>query len=235
MGQGWEEDDGSQEKRSIMLLRMELPSGFYPSERAVLESDFMNALLSTGTLHVVNRNDMQDIVQELKFQASDLVDQERAVELGRIMGVGHFVTLSVRNVHGQYQVTARMINVETGEMEKIVVRRSDNRFDYLPALCNEIAYDLAGIEDRKGIVQIGSKPSDAEVFLFGISKGESPVTLRLAPGPYLFTVKKYGYRDRRKTLQVRAGEETAWSARLVKKEKRRLRDYIGGKSVWGTD
>jgi len=229
------EDEPGREIQRFMLLRMEVPPGFHDTERAALESDFLNALLSTGTVQVVNRNDMQDIVNELKFQSTDMVDPDRAASLGRLMGATHFVALSVRAVHGQSQITARRIRVETGEVEKVVVRRSENRVDFLPSLLNDMAYDLAGAEGRKGSVRIESEPRAAEVLLFGIPAGESPVTLRLAPGPYLFTVKKAGHADRRKTVYVSSGEETVWTARLAKKQKTRLRDLVGGKSAWGTD
>lgn len=230
--EGWAEAPDEGGGLRILLLRTEFPSGFYPSERASLESDFVSALLATGAVHMVSREEMPEIARELRFQASDLVDEERAAELGRISGASHLLTLSVRAVHGQYHVTARMTSVETGETEKMVVRRCENRFDFLQPLCGEIAYELAGVEDRRGAVRIETDPEGGDVFLFGIEKGKSPLTLNLAPGPYLFTVKKPGYREARKTLRVRSGEETAWEARLVKKEHRKLRDYIGGKSVW---
>jgi len=232
MGEGWAEDPAEGAMLRILLLRTEFPSGFYPSERASLESDFVSSLLSTGAVHMVSREEMPEIAKELRFQASDLVDEERAAELGRISGASHLLTLSVRAVHGQYHITARLTSVETGETEKMVVRRCENRFDYLLPLCGEIAYELAGVEDRKGSVRIETDPAGGDIFLFGIEQGKSPLTLKLAPGPYLFTVKKSGYRDARKTLRVSSGEEATWDARLVKNEHRKLRDYIGGKSVW---
>ncbi len=234
-GQAWDAEAGSGDSLNIVLQRMTFPPGFYPSEKAILEVDFMNALQRTGTFHIVNRDQMELIVEELKFQASDMVDEERTVELGRLAGANHFVTFSVVALRGIYQLTAKLISVETGEVDRIVVRRCENRFDFLPALCNEIAYDLAGIQDRKGTVRIETDPRGAEVLLFGILQGTSPVRLSLAPGPYLFTVKKPGYRDRRKTLQVSSAQESAWNPRLYKKQNRRLREYIGGKSFWEKD
>jgi len=214
---------------------MEVPQGFYAPERAALESDFINALLATNAVQVVSRGDMQEIVDELRFQATDLVDPDRAAALGRLMGASHFVTLAVQLVHGQFQITARRVNVETGEMEKVAVRRSESRVDFLAPLLADIAYDLAGAEHRKGTVRIQSEPGSGEVLLFGVPVGEAPVTLRLAPGLYLFTVKKAGYVDRRKTVQVTSGQEALWTAPLLMRETRRLRDYIEGRSFWKSD
>ena len=226
------DDDGSEEKTNIALLRMEVPSGFYREERMALASDFLNALQETGAFNIVSRDDMDEIVRELKFQASDLVDEDEVVELGGLLGVDRFVTYSVRPVQGIYQVTVRMIDVEKGKVDKIVVKRCEDKFDYLPALCNEIAYDLAGMEDQKGRVRVQTDPQEAEVFVFGISKGYSPISFNLAPGVYMMQVKKPGYEERKKTLVVAHGQEHAWKTNLVKKKRSRLRDYIGGKSFW---
>lgn len=232
----WEgEGFSSGEVPRFLLLRVELPQGFYAAERAALESDFVNALLATRAVQVVSRTDTQEIVNELKFQATDLVDQDRASALGRLMGASHLVTVSVQPLHGQFQVTARRVNVETAEVDRVVVRRSESRVDFLPALLTDMAYDLAGAERQKGTVRIQSEPRSAQVLLFGVPAGESPVTVELAPGAYLFTVRKAGYADRRKTVQVVSGQETPWTAQLSKRETRRLRDYIEGKSIWGRD
>jgi len=233
--QGWEEGQEDGQPLRILLLRTEFPPGFHPSEKATLESDFVSALLSTGAVHMVSRDDMPEIAKELKFQASDMVDEERAVELGRITGASHLLTLVFRAAQGQYHVSARLTSVETGETVKVVVRRSLNRFDFLSALCGDIAYEVAGVEQRKGAVRIETEPPGGQVFLFGIEKGKSPLTLTLAPGNYLFEVKKAGYQECRKTLEVRSGEETPWRTQMVKKKQLRLRDYIGGKNSWGSD
>lgn len=226
-------EEGFEEKLNIALLSMEVPRGFYREERMALATDFLNALQETGRFNIISRDNMEEIVQELKFQTSDMVDQEEVVELGGLLGVDHFVTYSVRPVQGIYQVTARMIDVEKGKVDKIVVKRCEDRFDYLPALCNEIAYDLAGMEEKKGRVRIETDPGEAEVFLFGISKGYSPISFNLAPGIYLVQVKKPGYEERKKTLYVIPARENAWKTSLIKKKRTRLRDYIGGKSFWG--
>jgi hypothetical protein len=175
---------------------------------------------------------MDQIIQELKFQASDLVNQEEVADLGEMLGVQQFVTFHVRPVQGIYQVTARMINVEKGKVEKIAVKRCEDRYDYLQALLNEIAWDLAALQDKKGTLKIESEPADAEILMFGIREGYAPLSIRLAPGPYLITVKKTGYQEKKRTLYVSPEKETSWTARLSKKSDVRLRDYIGGKSHW---
>ena len=232
-GVGWPETPrGEGERRNVALLWMEMPRGFYSEERVFLANDFLSALHSTGHFDIVDREDIGAILEEQKFQASDLADEQEVVELGELVGVDLFVTCTVKSVEGLYQITARLISVETGRVEKIVSRRCLAKVDFLAAMFNEVAFDLAGDVEGKGRVLIETNPSEADVYLFGVGQGSTPLTLRLAPGPYLLSVERRGYGKRKKTLYVEGGQETSWKVELVKKKRYRLGDYIGGRGFW---
>lgn len=220
---------------NVALLRMELPRGFSEDERDALAQQFLQALQGTGRFVIVDRQDMEKIIEELKFQASDMVDQREVVELGGLMGVDFFVTCSIRPLRGIYQITARLISVEKANVDRIVVKRCEDRMEFASALFNDVAYDLARREDAKGTVLVETFPSGAEVRLFGVSQGRSPVRLRLAPGMYLLAVDRSGYQERRKTVFVEEGGETSWKPTLIKKSTMRLRDYIGGEGFFGRE
>jgi hypothetical protein len=175
---------------------------------------------------------MSAILEEQRFQASDLADEEEVVELGGLVGVDLFVTCTVESSGGLYQITARLISVETGRVEKIVSRKCLAKVDFLTAMFNDVAFDLAGEEERKGWVLIETEPSEADVYLFGVGQGSTPLTLRLAPGPYLVSVERRGYVKRRKTFYVEEGCETSWKVQFIKKKRFRLGDYVGGRGFW---
>lgn len=223
---------GQGEGRNVALLRMELPRGFHSDERVTLAGDFLRALHLTGHFDIVDREDMSAILEEQKFQASDLADEEEVVELGGMVGVDYFVTCTVKSVEGLYQITARLISVETGRVEKIVSRKCLAKVDFLAAMFSEVAFGLAGEVESKGWVLIETNPSEADVYLFGVGQGSTPLTLRLAPGPYLLSVERRGYVTQRKTLRVEEGLETSWEVELIKKKRYRLGDYIGGRGLW---
>jgi hypothetical protein len=222
-------------QRNVALLRMELPQGFHSDERALLANDLLGALHRTGRFEIVDRDDMNAILEELKFQASDLADEQEVVDLGGLVGVDLFVTCTVKSVQGIYRITARLLSVETGRVEKIVSKSCEAKYDFLTAMFNEIAFDLAGAEEKKGWLRIETDPPEAEVFLFGVLLGSTPLSLRLAPGAYLLSVDRRGYVKRRKTLYVEEGEETSWKVALIKKKRFRLGDYIGGRGFWRRD
>jgi len=233
-GIAWSEtDEGAKGTRNIALLRMELPRDFSSDERVALANELLSALHRTGRFEIVEREDMEAILGELKFQSTDLVDEEEVVGLGELVGVDLFVTCSVKPLEGFYQITSRLISVETGKVEKIALRKCAAKIDFLSALFNEIAFELAGEEDKKGWLAIETDPPQAEVSLFGVPLGLSPFTLRLAPGIYLFCVERQGYVARRKTLFVESGQGTSWKVKLIKTKRFRIGDYIRGGGFWG--
>jgi hypothetical protein len=73
---------------------------------------------------------------------------------------------------------------------------------------------------------------EADVVLFRVGQGSTPLPLRLAPGPYLLSVERRGCVTRRKTLHVEEGQETSRKVELIKKKRSRLGDCVGGRGLW---
>ncbi|MCY4420948.1 MAG: SUMF1/EgtB/PvdO family nonheme iron enzyme [Gammaproteobacteria bacterium] len=64
-------------------------------------------------------------------------------------------------------------------------------------------------------VLIDSTPSGAHVFIEGIQKGTTPLTIALAPNAqHRLTLTKPGYRPSRQSLRIRPGEQQTVNARL---------------------
>ncbi len=67
-----------------------------------------------------------------------------------------------------------------------------------------------------GLLEIETIPSDAEIFMDDIYKGKSPINLYNVPaGLYNIVVKKEGYEDLAKDVNIEAGKKTSIEARLV--------------------
>lgn len=71
-------------------------------------------------------------------------------------------------------------------------------------------------ESAKGVVNVASSPSGADVSLDGSFIGNSPATLKLAPGKHTITVKMAGYSDWTREISVQSGSEVQLTATLVK-------------------
>ena len=72
--------------------------------------------VADGTFTVVERGEIGRLLQEQRLQASGAVDNDAAVRLGMLAGAGVVLLGNVQKVGGEYQVNARLVSVETGEV-----------------------------------------------------------------------------------------------------------------------
>jgi len=72
--------------------------------------------VADGTFTVVERGEIGRLLQEQRLQASGAVDNDTAVKLGGLAGAGVVLLGNIQKVSGEYQVNARLVSVETGEV-----------------------------------------------------------------------------------------------------------------------
>jgi PEGA domain len=69
---------------------------------------------------------------------------------------------------------------------------------------------------QKGAVNVSSNPAGADISVDGDFVGNSPASLKLAPGKHTVTVKMSGYKDWSREISVQAGSEVQLNASLEK-------------------
>lgn len=67
---------------------------------------------------LVTRNQVSKSMQELKFQASDLIDKDNAKTLGKMIGADLIITGTVVQIGNTITIAAQRINIETGEIKQ---------------------------------------------------------------------------------------------------------------------
>ena len=82
-------------------------------------------LFKTKHFKVIEREMMQEVMKEQGFQQSGCTTDECMVEIGRLIGVEKIIGGSISKVGNVYSVSSRIVNVETGEIEKSEV------YDYI--------------------------------------------------------------------------------------------------------
>ncbi|TET33988.1 MAG: hypothetical protein E3J72_15460 [Planctomycetota bacterium] len=78
---------------------------------------FHTALFHTECFRLIEREQISKILQEQNFAASDMVDQTKAIEIGKLLKVEYILVGSVAKMGTVYNISARMISVKTGETD----------------------------------------------------------------------------------------------------------------------
>ena len=99
--------------------------GISSTEAIALTNRLRNELFRLEVFKVVDRGLMQEILEEQDLQQSGCVSNECLVRVGRILGVQQMVGGSISKIGAIYSVSARLIDVETGEV--LMVSDFDHR------------------------------------------------------------------------------------------------------------
>ena len=75
-------------------------------------------LFKTKHFKVIEREMMQEVLKEQGFQQSGCTTDKCMVRIGRLVGVEKIIGGSISKVGNVYSVSSRIVNVETGEVEK---------------------------------------------------------------------------------------------------------------------
>lgn len=84
-----------------------------------LSDSVRNVIVKSGRFKVMDRANMDRILKEQAFQMTGSVLKERAVEAGQFLGVGKIIIGSIGIVGKTYFISLSLVNIESGETERV--------------------------------------------------------------------------------------------------------------------
>lgn len=140
-----------QEKSTIAVLPFDSKGGISKNEALTLADRLRSELVNLQTFSVIERGQMQSILEEQGLNLSGCVSSECAIEAGRLLGVKYMVTGDVGKVGNILTIDTRMFDVATGKIVQAVQKDYKGDVSGLLGLMKSIAYDLAGLKyEKKG-------------------------------------------------------------------------------------
>ena len=137
-------NDGSQTKPTAAVLDF-VGSGITTQEAQVLTQRLGSELVQTDALIMVERNQMNEIMEEQGFQQAGCTSAECAAEIGALLGVQKMISGSFGKIGNSYTIEARMFSVESGETEKTVSKTYKGEVDGLLPQIQIVAWELMGL------------------------------------------------------------------------------------------
>lgn len=100
-------------------------------------------LVDIGNFELVERGQIEALIQEQKLQTKDLFDVKTAVEIGRLSGAKLVVIGSIVKLGNTFTLNSRFIDVQTGivRIGKNIRGNSENE---ISNMCRQLAYIIAG-------------------------------------------------------------------------------------------
>ncbi|MFO7850667.1 MAG: CsgG/HfaB family protein, partial [Spirochaetia bacterium] len=101
----------------------------------LLVSFLENAFVNFGNATVVDRQNIERIMEEYTYQSSGLVDEDTAVEIGKLSGADAIAMGSVSRLGETYYLHLKVINVQSGAIVGSSISEGSAEKDFL-GMCN---------------------------------------------------------------------------------------------------
>lgn len=90
--------------------------GVSADDASIITDRFRVEIFNAGKHTLIEREMMNEIMEEQGFQSSGCVSDECIVEMGQLLGVGQIIGGSVNKLGQSFSVVARIIDVKTGKV-----------------------------------------------------------------------------------------------------------------------
>lgn len=105
-----------QDKPRVAVMEFPDLNGTFSNLGSYVAEEVTTRLFNTNQFEVVERQLLEQVLREQKFNSSGLIDQNSAIELGKILGVKAIVTGTITDLGDCIKINARVIATETGSV-----------------------------------------------------------------------------------------------------------------------
>ena len=135
----------SEGKQTVALLEFE-GRGISQLEAKTLTDRLMSEMVNTDAVIMVERNQMDEILNEQGFQQSGCTSSECAAEVGALLGVQNMVSGSFGKLGNSYTIDAKMFSVETGATIRTVSKTYKGPVDNLLTVIEVVGWEIVGLK-----------------------------------------------------------------------------------------
>ncbi len=193
----------SQPEINIALFEF-VSRGLGKTEAAIISDRIRLELKNTGVFNVLEREMMKAILNEQQFQQTGCTDSECLVEVGQLLAVDKMVGGSISKIGNLYVIEARIIDVETGSIDKnvaedysgpielLLVNTTKKLVRKLTGQESELTQVTATVYTGQADIIISSSPAGGVIFFDGAPLNKvTPATFKNMPaGKHKIKVEK---------------------------------------------
>jgi TolB-like protein len=123
---------------TVAVSTFDVTGGISQDDARTITELFFNELASSGKVNVIDRNNFDKIVAEMKFQSTDWSSSAKTAELGRVSNANYIVRGQLMKLGDSIVWTASMIDVNTAQILYTARTQVDNLSDIYLRLQNFI-------------------------------------------------------------------------------------------------
>ena len=181
----------TKESLRVAILDPQFPENQDLSLQSMVRELISNCFVNYGdTYSIVERSQLDKVMQEAKFSNTDAVDESQATELGRLAGADRVVISVISNVGKRSLFSIKLINVETASIEKQQSKLVET--DALLDIIEPITMAVLGKEYAPPAKGVNQKPQEPAINIGeAISQEGNAVKNQAAQDPFAEVIGQY--------------------------------------------
>jgi len=167
----------------------------------------MTELINGNIFQVIERSEIDKMMNELTFQISGAVDANTAKQIGAILGVDILVFGTIAKFDELVETDIRLVDPAYGEAilaEHESCKSGAGIREMVMALARKIENRYATKE--MSVINITSNPAGATVYIDDSNAGLTPLSTTTNPGQHKIKIFKTNYTDWEKVVVIDKGE-----------------------------
>ena len=131
----------------VAVLDTILAAGMDPTAAIPVTDKIVEELVNSGKYTVLDRTNVDQILREKEFQlSSGIVRNEEIRQAGEYLGADYVVLANVSRVGSTYVISAKMIDVVTGEIAAQASTEKQGKIDVLLEIARTVGKQISGQE-----------------------------------------------------------------------------------------
>ena len=138
---------GGQKSDKITVAVLDFsPRGISTLEAQTLTDRFATEINKTGAAILVDRNVVNEVMQEQGYTEAECSSEECAAEVGAMLGVQFMISGALGKLGETYTIDAKMFEVATGAAEKTINTTYSGQVDGLITEIEILAWEMMGLK-----------------------------------------------------------------------------------------
>jgi TolB-like protein len=147
----------------VAVLNTILAAGIDPTVSVPVTDKIIEEMVNSGKFIVIDRANVEQILREKEFQlSSGIVRAEEARQAGEYLGADFVVVANASRVGSTYVISAKMIDVVTGEIALQYSAEKQGKIDVLLEIARNVGKQICGQEIVLAEAQPKPEPKKAE-------------------------------------------------------------------------
>ena len=144
---------GNREGKITVAVLDFSPRGISNLEAQTLTDRFATEINKTGAAILVDRNVVNEVMQEQGYTQAECSSEECAAEVGAMLGVQFMISGAIGKLGETYTIDAKMFEVATGAAEKTINTTYSGQVDGLITEIEILAWEMMGLKPPNSLLR----------------------------------------------------------------------------------